>query len=258
MKFLSVFLLVSLSVQAWSRTIVVSDIDDTLKISNVRSLVGKVQNAPRTDLVFAGMPEIFQALHERGDVEFVYLSNAPTWLMTEAHQTFLRENAFPFGRTFLRPFGSGATTFKREVIDRLFAEEPSDTEWILIGDNGERDPLVFWDVQQAYPARKVLAYVHAIYPDNVELQGYSFNLRPYGSSYDLAAEWVAAGILSPEQVEGVEAVVLRALLRDLRDEPTSEQAFAPWTNCHPALSFEGRVFTREWVDLLSVGCALGR
>lgn len=89
LKFWGVLLFCTLSVSsAWSRTIVVSDIDDTLKISYVRSLTDKVLNAPRTDLVFAGMPEPFLALQNRGDVEFIYLSNAPTWLMTEAHQVF--------------------------------------------------------------------------------------------------------------------------------------------------------------------------
>lgn len=243
---------------AWSRTIVVSDIDDTLKISHVRSAANAVMNAPRTDLVFAGMPELFRALRDRGDAEFIYLSNAPDWLMSEAHTAFLKINGFPAGRILLRPWGASSLSFKREVLDRLIAEAPPESSWLLIGDNGERDPLVFWDVLHAYPALDARAFVHAIYPDNVERQGFSFNLRPYASAYDLALEWVAAGVLEPDQIGTTEEAVRRALLRELRDEGGPERAFAPWTDCHPILDFRDARLTREWADLLTVGCALGR
>lgn len=247
------------SFTSWSRTIVVSDIDDTLKISHVRSTTDKVLNAPRTDVVYSGMPELFRTLEQRGDVEFVYLSNAPSWLMDESHKTFLDYNLFPRGRVFLRPFGSGSTTFKREILDQLIAEEAPETEWILIGDNGERDPIVFRDLMRDYPALKIRSYVHAVYPDNVEGVTFAPLLRPYATAYDLALHWTWTGLLTLSQIETTEKAVKLAIYRDLRNEPYAEQVFPSWTDCHPHLEFEGDPrYTREWADLLSVGCRMGR
>lgn len=257
MRLGTVLFLACWAFDAWPRILVVSDIDDTLKISHVRSTIDAIMNAPYTDLVFAGMPELFQTLRDRGDIEFIYLSNAPAWLMTESHSVFLETNGFPAGRMLLRPWDASSLSFKREALNRLIDEDPL-ASWVLIGDNGERDPLIYWDIMHAHPALDARAFIHAIYPDNIERQGFSFNLRPYGSAYDLALEWVAAGLLKMEQIGATEQAVHRALLRDLRDEEGPERAFAPWTDCHPALNFHDARLTREWADLLTLGCALGR
>ena len=237
MKVLGILVVCLFAVVANSRVLVVSDIDDTLKISQVRSTLGSVLNAGRTDVVFAGMPQLLRSLQEgpRADIEFVYLSNAPHWLMAESHSAFLNEHQFPKGRVFLRGFLDDSRHFKSRVLDQLAKEDPKQVI-VLVGDNGERDPVFFAEFIHRHPGLRIKSFVHSIYATNVEQFQFNSSIRPYATAYDLGLKWFTAG---------------------LNDQSLPQQVFPEWMDCHPALHFRSRYLNASWRKILNAGCRRG-
>lgn len=238
-------------ITSWGRTLIVTDIDDTLKIAHVRDSVDKVIYGARTDRAFVGMAELLSEAAKRPDVEVIYLSNAPEWLMGNSHRTFLNRHGFPRGRIYLRGFGTSSESHKPEVLQKIVETEDF-SELILLGDNGERDPLYFEELQKAYPDRSIFAYVHAIYRDNLHNVQYQPRLIPFVSAYDLA---VNMGL--HQEASLIESPVHQALLRDLRDEPQASQVTPEWTHCHPDAESTWSALTEEWRLLLGAGCDRG-
>lgn len=137
---------------------VISDIDDTIKISDVtdrRQLVrglffDKYKPAP-------GMPGFYQNLLEHGAM-FHYISASP-WQLYPSLQPFL-EKYFPFGCLSQRHFYVGDKSFvdffrssmkyKIQTIENLLQRYPK-RKFILIGDSGEKDPEVYLQVARSHP-----------------------------------------------------------------------------------------------------------
>ena len=129
--------------------VVVSDIDDTLihtgVVGNKAKLVARVLAQDAGDLrVIDGAPGALGAFAGAGFPIF-YLSASPARLGPRLHQAFVMAG-FPAGSLFLRHYetdGMGdPSTYKRRVLDRLAADLPR-ARFVLIGDNGEKDPLIF-------------------------------------------------------------------------------------------------------------------
>ena len=135
---------------------VISDIDDTIKISEVlnkRALLANTFVNPYRPV--AGMPELYrEALRGR---YFHYVSASP-WRLHPALAPFMAQ--FPRGAIYLRHFriqdGSfldfvgNSTEYKVETIRGIVGRYPGHT-FTLIGDSGEHDPDVYGQIYLAYP-----------------------------------------------------------------------------------------------------------
>lgn len=125
-----------------SKTLVVSDIDDTIKVSHVLSSIDSVLNAYDTDNPMHGMSLLYQVVKTESKESYVaYVSNAPGKLMAGSHSKFLRRNQFPPGGLYLRNNISD-NSHKLNTITNLIKSYQPDTV-ILIGDNGEQDPEIY-------------------------------------------------------------------------------------------------------------------
>jgi phosphatidate phosphatase APP1 len=86
----------------------------------------------------------------------VYLSTG-AWNFAPHLERFMAEHGFPPGPMFLTDWGpteegwfrSGAA-HKRTTLERLRAEHPH-TTWVLVGDDGQRDPEVYSEFAEAHP-----------------------------------------------------------------------------------------------------------
>jgi phosphatidate phosphatase APP1 len=148
---------------------VISDIDDTIKVSNVtdkRELLANTFHRPFRPVV--GMPELYRALRERGAV-FHYVSASP-WQLLGPLEDFRRKNKFPAGVFHLRRFRLvnvksldelTNARLKQQTIEALLREFPR-RRFLLFGDTGERDPEIYGDV-----ARKHSGQVRGIFVRNV-------------------------------------------------------------------------------------------
>lgn len=138
---------------------IVSDIDDTIKISHVRDKSELLWNTfCRPFRPAPGMAELYRSWAAE-DVRFHYVSASP-WQLYSPLAAFLSEHNFPAGsfgmkhfrlqdRTVLNLFSS-QEGYKRSVIEPLLKQFPHD-RFVLVGDTGEQDPKIYAGLARDYP-----------------------------------------------------------------------------------------------------------
>ncbi|MDR3353317.1 MAG: DUF2183 domain-containing protein [Zoogloeaceae bacterium] len=150
---------------------VVSDIDDTIKHSNVRDKKALLRNT---------FWEPFQAVPGAADwyrkmardepgIFFHYLSASPLQLHPVLSE-FLREQGFPTGNLYLRESTAWRTLYadsedsrahKTEILEHLAARFPK-RKFILIGDSGESDPEIYADFTRKRPGQVLAIYIRDV------------------------------------------------------------------------------------------------
>jgi hypothetical protein len=141
---------------------IVSDIDDTIKISHVRERAALMENTFLKPFVAVpGMAAWYRELARTAPgAAFHYLSASPMQLYP-ALQAFLDDEEFPAGSMHLRESTSWRTAVagketsiahKTGALERLFASYPK-RRFILIGDSGEHDPEIYADMARRHPER---------------------------------------------------------------------------------------------------------
>lgn len=142
---------------------IISDIDDTVLTTMLpRPLVAFWNTFVRSEherRAVPGMATMYrELLEENPGAPIIYVSTG-AW-NTAPHLTrFLRRNGFPMGPLLLTDWGptnsgwfrSGAE-HKRSALARLARELPHIT-WLLVGDDGQRDPTIYGEFAQRRPNR---------------------------------------------------------------------------------------------------------
>ena len=149
--------------------IVISDIDDTIKDSQVLDKLELLRNTFfRPFKAVAGMAERYRELQSvHGDaIRFFYVSSSPVQLYAPLKR-FLTNAAFPDGPILLRKLvpssissiinfvgGQDSYTHKVTQITTLVNDWASATsgcaKFILIGDSGERDAMIYSEMARKY------------------------------------------------------------------------------------------------------------
>jgi hypothetical protein len=140
---------------------VVSDIDDTIKDSNVLDKRELLRNTfVREFKPVPGMADAYKGW-EREGAAFHYVSGSP-WQLYPPLAEFALKAGFPSGSYQLRYFriqdGSAAALlqapeiFKSGALDQLFKDFPR-RKFVLVGDTGERDPEVYGEATRRHPGR---------------------------------------------------------------------------------------------------------
>ncbi len=140
---------------------VISDIDDTVKISQVTDKRALLENTFLKPFAAApGMAELYQGLARRGTA-FHYVSSTP-WQLYPVLADFQAAAGLPGGSYHLRSFRLKDESFlnlfkssqetKPPVIEALLAAYPART-FVLIGDSGEVDPEIYGAVARRHPDR---------------------------------------------------------------------------------------------------------
>ena len=139
---------------------VVSDIDDTIKDSNVldRRELG-ANTFLRAFRATPGMAELYRRWLASGTLVFHYVSGSPFQLYP-ALADFVRREGFPEGSFHLRKFRLTDHTaaeffgdpreFKIGVIDLLMRRFP-ERRFVLVGDSGEEDPEAYEQLASRFP-----------------------------------------------------------------------------------------------------------
>lgn len=178
-----------------AQTLVISDIDDTLKESQILDTWGTIGNALLGREAFWQMPELMTAIHAQG-AEVVYLSMAPVEIMEKAHRQFLRLNRFPNGLLILPSFRQ-RTNHKVRWIQKLVAEKKPKLV-ILLGDNGEKDPQIFQQMTESLKNTgvEILSFVRINY--NYKKQGSMIlnGQRPFVTAAEVALPLYARRLLT--------------------------------------------------------------
>lgn len=148
---------------------VISDIDDTIKVTEVPA--GKTVLARNTFCrEFVPAMELVDRYSTLKGAPVHYVSGGP-WQLYRTLAEFVRQNGFPEGSFHMRVIGGSALTASRslealgnfisedgtfnhkvEQITRIMTRFPG-RKFILIGDSGEQDPLVYTTIRSRFPAQ---------------------------------------------------------------------------------------------------------
>lgn len=219
--------------QAQAKTILISDIDDTIKNSHVLDKTDAFFNAGNTENAVLGMNAVYRAAKaaDKG-IKFFYVTNAPKSLMQDSHRAFVSQNKFPVGALRLRD-SLFQNDFKVTEIRKILKAERPDSA-ILIGDNGEKDILVYEQIKNEFPGIRFVTYIHLAYSTlNPEDTGLAIRAGQIGfaTSLDL--------ILQLRQENFVTGADTAAFVRDFvnaysqEDEMNDDgpQALPSWFDC---------------------------
>ena len=137
---------------------VISDIDDTIKQSNVlnrRELLANTFFHPFSEI--RGMAALYSEWASGGAV-FHYVSSSP-WQLYEPLADFVDETGFPHGSFHLRSIRFrdpsvlqlvvGRKRSKKRAIKAILRSFPN-RQFLLIGDSGEKDPEIYGSVARRY------------------------------------------------------------------------------------------------------------
>ena len=151
---------------------VISDIDDTVKISNVADRRELLKNTLLREFVAVpGMPEAFSRWQATG-AAFHYVSASP-WQLSDCLCGFLGAAGLPAGSMHLKLFRLKDTTplgrltarkrSKRRAIEQIMGDFPG-RRFTLVGDSGERDPEVYAAVARRRPEQVAGVFIRRV-PD---------------------------------------------------------------------------------------------
>ncbi len=158
---------------------IISDVDDTVVVSEVEDLSRLLRHSLLENhlqrLPVPGVAEFYHAILARNALPetapVMYLTAAPRQLVPTI-RSFLEHNRFPTGVIVAKKITDGAggdplldqERYKLARIERILADLPA-ARFVLVGDDGERDPEVFRAIRERYPSRIEAVYIRRVNPD---------------------------------------------------------------------------------------------
>ncbi|MDO5031798.1 App1 family protein [Corynebacterium sp.] len=197
---------------------VVSDIDDTIMVTWLPRAATAAWNSwvkrTNTRQPVEGMARFYrQLLTENPDMPFFYLSTG-AWNTYDTLVSFMEEHGFPRGPLLLTDWGPTPTGLfrngqehKRVQLRNLFIAFPA-FKWLLVGDDGQHDPLTYGDAANEHPDRIAAVAIRNLSPQEQLLShgslsplasaneegNYTIPLIQGATGDELAAEFRAQGI----------------------------------------------------------------
>ena len=187
-----IFIFFSLETRA---LVVVSDFDDTIKITNAGNLVAATYNGFFKTKVYTGMPELLSEMRTYSD-ELHIVSAAPS-IVAPRIRSLLQKQRIAYESLSYRLLRSweDKIQFKIEAIERVLERGE---EVILLGDDVEKDPEIFQEIQQRFPGKVLAAYIH-----QVKGRKLPSGVTPYYTSFDLALHEFLAGRMNEASVNHI-------------------------------------------------------
>mgnify|MGYP000482245288 CR=1 FL=1 len=149
---------------------VISDVDDTIKISEVRDKQKLLENTFMKQFVAVpGMAATYTRWAGQG-AAFHYVSASP-WQLLDPLKSFVGEAGYPQGSMHMKLFRWKDSTFfslfqspieyKQPILAGLIAQFPQ-RKFVLVGDSGEKDPEVYAAVYRVYPQQVQGIYIRDV------------------------------------------------------------------------------------------------
>jgi phosphatidate phosphatase APP1 len=149
---------------------VISDIDDTIKVTEVTDRRKLVQNTFLHPFrAVDGMAGVYRRWSS-GGAKFHFVSASP-WQLYEPLAEFARQAGFPAATFHLRQFRlkdasvlsllADPLEAKLLMIESLMATFPH-RRFLLVGDSGERDPEVYGRIAEKYPDQVLRIYIRDV------------------------------------------------------------------------------------------------
>jgi phosphatidate phosphatase APP1 len=187
MKKMFILLSVLLTFQSFAGIRIVSDMDDTIKVTHSDS--GRaVFHALFQKRAFAGMAELMRYMRERSE-ELVVLTASPNILRKKITKT-LRHHSIPVDQIILRTAKDKEKfTYKVNKVTEMM--ESNDDDYILIGDDIGQDPEAYAEIKKRFGDRVVAIYIRPM----KNREKFAGQIQ-YITSYDIARSEYLAGRMS--------------------------------------------------------------
>jgi len=167
---------------------VITDIDDTIKITEVNSRRRMLMRTFAEPFeAIDGMSTAYRRWADQGAL-FHYVSSSP-WQIYGAIHRFLVEEDFPMGSMHLKWFRLRDQLFKRwqilrrkskgGVIRTLMRRLP-ERMFVLVGDSGERDPEIYAKLAAKYPTQVARICIRQIDANPLDAERLDKIYRRYG------------------------------------------------------------------------------
>jgi phosphoserine phosphatase len=152
---------------------VLSDVDDTIKISAVQDRLELLRNTfAREPKATAGAAAAFRAWRSRG-AKVHFLSGSP-WHLYPLFDELLASKDFPAASFDLRQYRiknitqlyhlADTVAFKTAVIKRLLKQFPQ-RSFVMIGDSGQHDPEIYAAAARAHPQQVIGVFIRKVNGD---------------------------------------------------------------------------------------------
>lgn len=202
-------LFVAVPAHAADSFIIVSDLDDTVKVTHVCSRNNMAFNAMASKLAFSGMPALYHSLlgenHHAG--RLMFLSGSPSFLSDKIHDFLEHAHFFRYTLTLRgvkEVFKAPLSDFKMKKMKELYGASKGNS-FILIGDDTQNDPEIYIDFSARTKKRnKVLA----IYIRKITGRDLPKSSTGFVTAYDIALREFKAGRLSETKAADVGNIVL--------------------------------------------------
>lgn len=222
---------------------IISDIDDTIIKTSATDILAMSRtvflNNSRTRLPFAGVSEFYKSLqlgrNGKRNNPFFYVSSSP-WNMYDLLKDFLDLNEIPEGPLLLRDFGlqdnkfisSGHMGHKYKEIENILLTYPK-LNFVLIGDSGQEDPKIYYEVVKNYPGRILAIYIRDVQlaarekiavDISQELMNENVEMIIVDNTVEAAEHAVKTGLIFRDTLPGIE----NDKLEDKGEKPGKEEA----------------------------------
>lgn len=229
------------------RHVIISDIDDTVKHTDVDDKSDALGNALFNRTGFSGMAALYQALRlSDGDPvvrtnpsDLIFVSGSPA-IFEGAIEEFLNLNGYSFWSLFTRGLSNWAGTeeFKvRTIRDLLRGLDSRETEVYLVGDDTQKDPAVYRTIAQEFPELIQGAYIREVLHENTPLDGQ----LGFHSAVDLGLELLLRGRLTESDIHRILVDFHRPDIGEL----DAERAFPEFAQCPWIPDWLTRTWGRE-------------
>jgi hypothetical protein len=185
---------------------IISDIDDTIKITDVSDHKRLFDNTFFKDFqAVPGMPVLYRELKGHG-MPIHFVSSSP-WQLYEPLMEFTSSAGYPWAtmslkdvrfrdETILNLFKQGTET-KPHQIETILKRFPK-RHFILIGDSSERDPEVYGDIARLYPKqiqRVLIRNVNDSYAEDERFQTAFKDIsrdkwKLFGQPTEISMDWL--------------------------------------------------------------------
>jgi phosphatidate phosphatase APP1 len=199
---------------------IISDIDDTVMVTALpRPLLAAWHTFVVNEHARAatpGMPVLYERLSDAHHAPPVFYLSTGAWNVAPTLTRFLSSNLYPPGALLLTDWGPTADRWFRSGKEhkrgnlRRWATEFPQIRWLLFGDDGQHDEMLYREFADAHPDQVVAVCIRQLTPGEAVLAGSSLreSPRPEGSpvpwlyAHDgagLAQQLEELGVLPPER-----------------------------------------------------------
>jgi hypothetical protein len=152
------FLLISVFPLKAAELVVISDLDETLRMANVEKKIKAGFRLLKGVKPYQGLRHVFNDLAQNNQsVRFIYLSNSYNFFYKGEH--WLKKHGFPEGIVYQRNFLDSSHDFKERMLRKICSEENEPSSFLMFGDNVEKDLANYTNFARECPAHSTMIYM---------------------------------------------------------------------------------------------------